>query len=94
MALVTGTGSLLAGRHRHNWSEAAPLALITLIYHYQEETWITMLRYLHKHRPKEREKAVDRNTVGEGSYLGGQQCTHSGSVERTQVMLFLPNTCE
>lgn len=58
MALVTSTGSLLAGRCRHNWSEAAPLSLTTLIYHYQEETWIVMLRYLHKHRPKEREGAV------------------------------------
>lgn len=48
-----------------------------------------MLRYLHKHRPKEREEAVDT-----GNYLGGQQCTHSGSVERIQVMLFLPNTFE
>lgn len=80
MALVTVTGSLLSGRCRYHCSEVAPLPLITLIYHHQEET--------------EREEAVDKNTVGEGNYLVGQQRTHSGSVERIQVMLFLPNTGE
>lgn len=48
-----------------------------------------MLRCLHKHRPDEREGAEDKDAVGEGSYLGGQQRTHSGSVERIQTMLFL-----
>lgn len=52
------------------------------------------LRYLHKHRPEERGEAMDKNTVGKGSYLGGQQRTHSGSVERIQTMPFLPNTRE
>lgn len=94
IAPVTATRSFLAGRCRHHWSGAAPLSLIALIYHYQEETWMTMLRYLHKHRPEEREEAVDKNTVGKESYLGGQQRTHSGSVERIQTLLFLPNTYE